>query len=300
MYQRSQAQQTHIHLDATAGREVVYCHACANEWYRDQNGLICPECHGEVAEIVYFSLLPLCVQAANHDNQIDPDNDPRDFDHHTSASTPPERHPYNSDLEEADIDEHTHNGFTFRWSVQGGPDHPHHHHDPAVGPTLVEREQPAEQTFGPRIHWTTFTFGPFGGGTTSVTIVSGPIHAVYSQEDLGRIITSLMEANPQSNAAPPATEEALRNLERQPVDGQMLGSEGKAECTICINVMKEGDMATFLPCNHWFHEECVTLWLKEHNTCPICRTPIEQTDRGDNNNSGSGNNNGDGNQSQPH
>jgi hypothetical protein len=56
--------------------------------------------------------------------------------------------------------------------------------------------------------------------------------------------------------------------------------------------MKEGDMATFLPCNHWFHEECVTLWLKEHNTCPICRTPIEKNDRAGNNNSGNNNSNG--------
>ncbi|ESU07348.1 hypothetical protein FGSG_12046 [Fusarium graminearum PH-1] len=49
--------------------------------------------------------------------------------------------------------------------------------------------------------------------------------AVYSQEALDRIITRLMEANPQSNAAPPATDEALRNLERKPVNKQMLGSE---------------------------------------------------------------------------
>ncbi|KAL4726859.1 hypothetical protein ACLX1H_005749 [Fusarium chlamydosporum] len=120
--------------------------------------------------------------------------------------------------------------------------------------------------------------------------------AVYSQEALDRIITRLMEANPQSNAAPPASDEALRNLERKPVDKQMLGSDGKAECTICIDEMKEGDMATFLPCNHWFHEECVTLWLKEHNTCPICRTPIEKNDRNGSNNSG--NNNDGSNQSQ--
>ncbi|KAF4340321.1 RING finger [Fusarium beomiforme] len=403
--------ERHGHLDATTGREVVYCHACAGEWYRDESGLTCPECHGEITEI------------------IDPANDPRDFDHHSSASTSPEHHPFDSDPEEADIDEHTQHGFAFRRSVRDGPDHLHHH-DPAIPPTFErffdmingfgprtpggnssfpaspgEREQPSGPNFGPRIHRTTFHSGPFGG-STSVTIVSGPIHAtqsgpagppggemfqeyaeppfqlaerpgdlrvtaismtiganrrpsffqnilrdigpppaaqnqggeegaggpppglarslqdilnllspanamhgdaVYSQEALDRIITGLMEANPQSNAAPPATEEALKNLERKPIDKEMLGSEGKAECTICIDEMKEGDMATFLPCHHWFHEECVTLWLKEHNTCPICRTPIEKTDRSGNNSGGNGgnggngngnNNNGDNNQSQ--
>ncbi|KAB5515621.1 hypothetical protein GE09DRAFT_576152 [Coniochaeta sp. 2T2.1] len=31
------------HLDATLGREVVACHACQNEWYRDeQPTLECP------------------------------------------------------------------------------------------------------------------------------------------------------------------------------------------------------------------------------------------------------------------
>ncbi|KAH7190821.1 hypothetical protein DER44DRAFT_903702 [Fusarium oxysporum] len=362
--------ERHGHLDATAGREVVYCHACVAEWYRDENGLTCPECHGEITEI------------------IDPANDPRDFDHHSSASASPEHHPYDSDPEEVDIDEHAQHGFAFRRSVRDGPAHLHHH-DPAIAPTFErffdmlngfgprapggngsfpsspgEREQPPEPNFGPRIYRTIFTSGTFGG-TTSVTIVSGPIHAtrsgpagppggetfqdffqnilrdigpppghnqggeegaggspsglarslqdtlnllnpantmygdaLYSQEALDRIITGLMEANPQSNAAPPATEEALRNLERKPVDKQMLGSEGKAECTICIDEMKEGDMATFLPCNHWFHEECVTLWLKEHNTCPICRTSIEKNNRSGNSSGNGSNNSGDSNQTQ--
>ncbi|KAF5002347.1 hypothetical protein FGRMN_358 [Fusarium graminum] len=396
--------QTHGHLDATAGREVVYCHACAGEWYRDENGLTCPECQGEITEI------------------IDPENDPRDLDHHSSASTSPELHPYDSDPEEADIDEHAQHGFTFRRSVRIGPDH--NHHDPAVAP-IFERffdmlngfgprtpggnqsfppspgqQQPGEQNFGPQIHRTTLS-GP--NGSTTTVIVSGHLHgmrggpfgnmdhsappgpdsfqeyaqplsqpperpaglrvttvamtiganqqsrffsnmlrdvgpphgdnegreqgaggpppglarslhdilnlltpanaahgdAVYSQEALDRIITGLMEANPQSNAAPPATDEALRKLERKPVDKQMLGSEGKAECTICIDEMNEGDMATFLPCHHWFHEECVTLWLKEHNTCPICRTPIEKTDPSSNNNNNNGGNSNNGDNNQP-
>jgi E3 ubiquitin-protein ligase RNF115/126 len=109
--------ERHGHLDATAEREVVYCHACANEWFRDEDGLTCPDCHGEITEI------------------IDPENDPRDLNHHSSASTSPELRPYDSDPDEADIDEHTNQGFVFRRSIREGPGH-HHHHDPAYVPTF--------------------------------------------------------------------------------------------------------------------------------------------------------------------
>ncbi|OJD34482.1 ring finger domain protein [Diplodia corticola] len=41
-------------------REMVFCHQCENEWYRDEHGLTCPDCHSEFTEI------------------IEPDHDPRD------------------------------------------------------------------------------------------------------------------------------------------------------------------------------------------------------------------------------
>lgn len=103
---------------------------------------------------------------------------------------------------------------------------------------------------------------------------------VYTQEALDRIITNLMEANPQSNAAAPASDEAISSLTRKPLDEATLGPEHKGECTICIEDMKLGDVATFLPCKHWFHEDCVVLWLKEHATCPICRAAISGTAAG--------------------
>ncbi|KAI1107440.1 hypothetical protein F4804DRAFT_160428 [Jackrogersella minutella] len=99
--------------------------------------------------------------------------------------------------------------------------------------------------------------------------------AVYSQEALDRIITNLMEANPQSNAPAPASDEAIATLPKKKLDEAMLGPELKGECTICIDDMKVGDEAVVLPCKHWFHEQCVVLWLKQHNTCPICRAPID-------------------------
>lgn len=104
--------------------------------------------------------------------------------------------------------------------------------------------------------------------------------AVYSQEALDRIISNLMENNSSSNAAPPATDEALAKLDRKPVSKEMLAQETKTECSICIDDLVEGEMALFLPCKHWFHEKCVVMWLKEHNTCPICRTPIEKRESG--------------------
>ncbi|KAF5574534.1 1-phosphatidylinositol-4 5-bisphosphate phosphodiesterase [Fusarium pseudocircinatum] len=41
-------------------RDVVYCHECSAEWYRDENGLVCPQCQSGVVEI------------------IEPETDPRD------------------------------------------------------------------------------------------------------------------------------------------------------------------------------------------------------------------------------
>lgn len=102
--------------------------------------------------------------------------------------------------------------------------------------------------------------------------------AVYTQEALDRIVSTLMEAHPQSNAAPPASQTAIEQLEKKKLTDEMIGPEGKAECTICIDEMHQGDDVTVLPCTHWFHGDCVTLWLKEHNTCPICRRAIETRD----------------------
>ncbi|PHH78585.1 hypothetical protein CDD80_6627 [Ophiocordyceps camponoti-rufipedis] len=345
-------------LDATSDRSVVYCHACTNQWYRDGHDLRCPACGSDITEIVELN------------------TDPRaPHNYHSPPSATPVHYEYDdgSDPDVADIDEFTGpHGFIHRRSIRTGRDEAGHH-DPGVEPVLhrfyemlqtfspiratpgqenpPERGEPGSPPW-PRIQRTTFTSGPFGSGTASVTIFTGSpparqqgaenphngtspdpyqtvlsqalrdltvpqgqnpaaqLHqatrslqeflslfnpanamsgdAVYSQEALDRIITQLMDTNPQSNAAPPASAEALRTLERKSVDREMLRGESKTECTICIEDMTIGDQAVVLPCKHWFHEDCVVLWLKEHNTCPICRTPIEADNANNSHNQGGG------------
>ncbi len=55
------------------------------------------------------------------------------------------------------------------------------------------------------------------------------------------------------------------------------------ECNICLSQFQVGDHAAWrsrrgaddrgevVPCNHVFHEECITRWLLVRDRCPICR-----------------------------
>ena len=98
--------------------------------------------------------------------------------------------------------------------------------------------------------------------------------AVYSEEALDRIITQMMDQNHQGSAPGPASAAAIAALPKKPADKTMMGSDGKAECSVCMDAVEIGDEVTVLPCNHWFHGDCVGAWLKEHDTCPHCRAGI--------------------------
>ena len=102
--------------------------------------------------------------------------------------------------------------------------------------------------------------------------------AVYTQEALDRVITQLMEQHNTSSAPGPASAAAIAALPKAKVDKSMLGSDGKAECSVCMDNVDIGDEITMLPCKHWFHGECVGAWLKEHDTCPHCRQSITPKD----------------------
>lgn len=98
--------------------------------------------------------------------------------------------------------------------------------------------------------------------------------AVYTEEALDRVITQFMEQANGSSAPGPASAEAIQGLPKKKVDKSMMGSDGKAECSVCMDSVEIGDEITVLPCSHWFHGDCVGAWLKEHDTCPHCRQGI--------------------------
>ncbi|KAJ4364681.1 hypothetical protein N0V83_009278 [Neocucurbitaria cava] len=106
---------------------------------------------------------------------------------------------------------------------------------------------------------------------------------VYSQEGLDRIVSQLMEQTATSNAPGPATQADIDALPRKNVTEDMLGPEGTAECSICMDEVVIGEQVTVLPCKHWFHHQCVSAWLLEHDTCPHCRKGITKQQQGESN-----------------
>ena len=399
------------HLDASGAREVVYCHRCEHEWYQDQHGLVCPNCEGEITEIVSASLndpAELLLTGL----QVTADSDPRSMDDVPDIPQPlrdlRNHNPWDSDSdpEEADIEEHiTHGpgGSVFisqtirssntrhpfggrRRRAQGGFDNedevmrnfqtmlgslmgpairagPPGRSGPDTlfqsgpfgmglrdqqglgagpGPTVIggrfsytgrlrPRDADGPQPGGPPVPDDIATYAsppnrmmPNGRSLYVINIRARPdqvasvlgnlfgqlgappghegpearggmppslqglfasllnpanaVHgdAVYSQEALDRIMSQLMEQHPTSNAPGPATAEAIAALPKKKIDDKMLGPEGKAECSVCMDDVKKGDEVVVLPCSHWFHEACAGMWLGEHNTCPICRKGIGQ------------------------
>ena len=49
----------------------------------------------------------------------------------------------------------------------------------------------------------------------------------------------------------------------------------KKKCIICLEEYVNGDNSIALPCIHIFHANCIKTWLKDNNSCPICKNEIK-------------------------
>ncbi|NWR56155.1 PJA2 ligase, partial [Bucorvus abyssinicus] len=70
-------------------------------------------------------------------------------------------------------------------------------------------------------------------------------------------------------AYPPATKEAIESLPQIIVTDDHGGQEQC--CIICCSEYVRDEIITELPCHHLFHKACITLWLEQSGTCPVCR-----------------------------
>jgi len=79
----------------------------------------------------------------------------------------------------------------------------------------------------------------------------------------------------QPRGPPPTSKRALEKLHKVEVTDTM-----ETTCSVCFEEFLIGSNVMGLPCQHIFHDPCLTKWLEERNTCPICRyeLPVDDED----------------------
>jgi hypothetical protein len=81
-----------------------------------------------------------------------------------------------------------------------------------------------------------------------------------------------------SETIAPAAEPASYDIEA----GKQAADVDGVDCIICFEQFKAAQLLMKLPCphGHVYHEACVSLWLDNHRTCPICNHTLSVTDAG--------------------
>lgn len=105
-----------------------------------------------------------------------------------------------------------------------------------------------------------------------------------NQQMMDQITQMIMENDPNNYGPPPAAEVVRDNLPSEVLTAERAESLPDG-CAICQDKYQKGELVNRLTqdsedCPHVFHSQCIIPWLKEHNSCPVCRfeLPTDDTD----------------------
>lgn len=98
--------------------------------------------------------------------------------------------------------------------------------------------------------------------------------------DDGRYETWDEATDPSNNVIlQPASDATIKSL---PVKKYVeVKTEDEAQCVICCDKFQDNQLVIQLPCKHFFCEDgCTVQWLKQHDTCPVCRAKVPAVEEG--------------------
>ncbi|KAL5111284.1 hypothetical protein TcWFU_000963 [Taenia crassiceps] len=75
---------------------------------------------------------------------------------------------------------------------------------------------------------------------------------------------------------PPATPSDIASLPRKTLSQADLKTYDV--CSICLEKFSVNDEILTLPCFHGFHQPCLSTWLSQKGSCPICRKDMQGRD----------------------
>jgi hypothetical protein len=106
--------------------------------------------------------------------------------------------------------------------------------------------------------------------------VQGPTRDEDFQEDpeLREALTRSMDDQSTQPRAPPAASLKAQRSLREVTHKE----SNDAACPVCAEDFRRRERLLEMPCGHSFHPVCLQTWLRETNSCPVCRFELETED----------------------
>lgn len=112
-----------------------------------------------------------------------------------------------------------------------------------------------------------------------VEFVTNLINSEYENDEIENILNYIFNNDNNRYGSPPAAKSEIKKLNKYTLTKDKLYKFGNENtCSVCKEDFIIGNKMMDLPCNHYFHEECLMPWLDQHDSCPICRFELKTDD----------------------
>ncbi|GBE62264.1 zinc C3HC4 type RING finger domain-containing protein [Babesia ovata] len=130
--------------------------------------------------------------------------------------------------------------------------------------------------------------GEGSAGGSEQTVADAPLElfrsmlqSPFDTQTMNQILYYVMENDPNRQGSPPAAKRILETLDTDTLDEEQ--AKKLETCAICTEDFSAGDKIHWLSkdrtvCGHGFHVDCIVPWLKQHNSCPVCRYELPTDD----------------------
>jgi E3 ubiquitin-protein ligase RNF115/126 len=101
------------------------------------------------------------------------------------------------------------------------------------------------------------------------------------QQSMDSIIQYIMNNDPNKYGNPPTSKDILEKMqEKQLIEDDLtqLKRKNSSDCSVCKDEFDLDSKLIKLPCDHYFHKDCIKPWLEQRNSCPTCRFELPTDD----------------------
>ena len=112
-----------------------------------------------------------------------------------------------------------------------------------------------------------------------VQFVTSLINSEYENDEIENILNYILNNDNNRYGSPPASQSEIKKLNKYTLtEDKLINFGNENTCSVCKEDFFIGNKMMDLPCNHYFHEECLMPWLNQHDSCPICRFELKTDD----------------------